>query len=901
MEISGQVLEAAAQSMYNGTVAQQQEAADFFSSWQNSSDALITSVRFLSSSTDSSDALQFITCCVILYASDEWFKYDREILDEIRNVMVQFTFERKHTPITSSKLDEIIAKMAFNDWPEQWEEFVPELHSFIKNDFSDNDFNSQTHVFMILSYFLNMISNSPKISLKRRAMMIELFMQITPSILQVDNDSDELSDDFTLYKINSTNIENFPPIVVEAFLDFAESLCLIMGSDSSMVIPFSTYIFITFSKIDEYSEKSFRAISSLFSPSSYLTHLIPFMTKSIENYESEDEPILPPFHVFICTFLSKFINIADSYITTEEISQPIQKLFQSTLEYAPHDDFCQHFWTLWADCLEKISNDSSKSLHEILSPLFQLIISTIYELLPCSMQSSRLISPLTASTLESFMKIDPEETINFVDSQPLSISQCISIGIIQEPVFLPKIVQLVEECTSMDDISVLSAILYMISRNISLMKTNPSLITTLQEISYNYLLEVDDDSYHTSILLSLNHVASSFPNALTSNSDFINILFEATQRLQVENFSRLCRILAKVIMTTPQSMKNSYIKIITDISAVPLISTDMETVSIGAQAAWAISSISICGSYLITKYLWKPLLVAMEHCAQQQGDEYCGYFADIVAVFASSVRSAPFGICRKVIMRFIDIAQQSVTANPEIATPVLDAYNLMFQCHRELIDYRDTFANTFVNGMTECPQPSFFEFFSIAGLKDEEKEIVVSAACESIKNADLDISKNAAHLLKTLINRQKDPNFLITWQEPIINSVFEALFDELHKSIVQQIAKVLFSIYKQHFRRQSLDQNLDSIVVEAIVAAVGDQTVTDNFAAALRNAADNKRDFLLLIHDFLIAFGRFNPMEIKLFDDSLEVDSLAYDIGKASIQGSEAAIKNEDEYAIDCI
>lgn len=914
MEVSGQVLEAAAQSMYHGTLAQQQEAANFFSSWQNSNNALISSVRFLSFATDSSDALEFITCCVILYASDQWFKYDRNILNEIRSMMLQYTFTKQHNPITSAKLDEIIAKMAFNDWPEQWEDFIPQLQSFIINDSSEIDFNSQTHVFTILSIFLNMISNSPKISLKRRAMMIEVFIQIIPSIIQNymtssgNKDTNGLSDDPSSYKINSSNIDKVPSSVVEAFLEFAKSLCSIIGNNTSMTISFTTYMFITFVNIPQYAEKSLIAISELFSPSSYLTHLIPYMMKLIVSYESEEASISLTFHEFVCTFLIKFLNIADTYITSDEIAQPIQKLFQVSLNSAPRDTFCQHFWTLWNECLSKISNGLLKSLHPLLSPLFSLIISTSIDLLPCSMQLSRLISPLTSSTFQSLMKISPDETINFINSQQPSISQCISIGIIQHPSFLPKIKELVKECTSMNEITVLSAVLYMISRNISLMKANPELISTLQQLSFNYLLHSDDDNYHTSVLLSLNHVASSFPNALTSNTEFINLLFECASftkdsslRLQEEDFSRLCRILAKVIMTTPQDVRSSYIKRLIDIAAIPLTSADLIMISLGCRAAWAISSISICGSYLITKFLWSPLLVAMEFCAQQQGDENGSYFADIVAVFASSVRLAPFGLCRKSILKFIEIAKQYVTIHSEKATPVLDAFNSMLQCHLELIDFRDTFASTFVRGMAECPQPSFFEFFSIAGLNENEQQVVMSAACNSIKDADLNISKNAAHLLKTLINKQKNSNFLTSWQLPIMKAVFDALFDELHKAIVSPISKVLFAIYKQHLKRNSLSQDLDHIVVEAIESTVGDQNVTLAFANALRNAASNKDDFLLLIKDFLIAFGRCNPTEIKLFDDSLEVRSLAYDIGKTSIQGSPAEIKNEDEYMLDCI
>ncbi|OHT03355.1 hypothetical protein TRFO_29276 [Tritrichomonas foetus] len=1023
MELSGQILEAAAHSMYHGTLSQQQEAAALFATWQNSNNALITASQFLTGG--SSDTLQFVTCCVILYASDQWFKYDREMLNEIRQLILRFTFEQQHSQLINSKLEEIIAKIAFNDWPEQWPNFLADLIFFINPNSSQNDStsnhdsiylrNSQIRVFMILSHFLRMIFCSTKITLRRRAFMIHEFMSHLPSIFELI--------DFSKSDENS-------PEIAQSFLEFAEAVCLIITNDETMVASVSQFIFTHFAVIDIFAEKALKAISTLFSPNNYLTNLIPLMISFVQSKEESHQQISLPFHEFICIFMRKFINIADKFCTNDESISSIQKLLQTTLIYSSRETFSKHFWALWSELLEKVANNNQNhnlnnhtninpnytstsynhivnsstinnnignndasfynTMKMMLPPLLPLVLTTFYELLPCSSNLSRLISPTTSSAVQNLVKITPQETFSFLSTQPPCLPLCFAVGIIHGDPLRQKLAEIVESYVAAHDLQSFSALLYCVSRNTEIMKNEPALISLLQQLTLTYLYhdttpssspttnnslndslnsslnapvesapgendisdcnrdEEEGGSYQTSLLLALNHVASNFPNALTSSQQFIDLLFECAspERLPPSDFARLCRILAKVIMTTPPSVKIQYIERLVNIAAIPFMSAttvqtqtptaavstvinsnnnltsntissgqnnagvppagmiDVGKINVGLQAAWAICSISLCGAYLITKHLWKPLLYVMSIAS---GEENESLFSDIIAAFASSVRSAPWNHCYKAIHEFISIALNSSYLNEHCSTAVLDAFNMMYQCHYDLSDMRETFANTFVQKMASCPQPSFFEFFSIAGIKEHEQQVVVEAACHSLKDPDVNISRTAAHMLKTLVNKQKDQMFVERWQGLIVISVFEALFDNLHHNLIPQLSKVLFAIYKKHIRRNTLSPAIDTIIIHSIVEEIGDQSVTVSFASALRNTANSRENFIQLINDFLISFGRFNPHEIKLFDETLNVSSsivernmettLPMEVRMTQLENAVSVMHNEDEYA----
>ena len=373
------------------------------------------------------------------------------------------------------------------------------------------------------------------------------------------------------------------------------------------------------------------------------------------------------------------------------------------------------------------------------------------------------------------------------------------------------------------------------------------------------------------------------------------ILIFQTERLGKDNFSRLCTIISKVIFTTPPDLKDQYIERLTSIASVPLASGDLDAIEIGTQAAYSIASIPILGSHMITRFLWKPLVTAMKTTSVVP-DHFL--FSDIVSVFASSIRMAPYPLCKKYIKQFMEISLQTLSTtqneNRETTEPmseplnsvpsniddlnlsvsVLDAYNMFCRMFGDAVDdYRDFFANTFAQTMGNNPTPCFFEFFEINGVKENEERVVVDCACSSLMNPDSKITRAAASFLKKMISKRKDDQFIVYWQPKIIRSVFLSLFDELHNEpiVLLSIIRVIYSIYKRHIRNSSLSPVIDQIVVDAISEPVGDDNVSLHIAKSMRCVANSKEEFMQLIKDFLGTYGRMNPVEMKMFDESLSL------------------------------
>ena len=844
-------------------------------SWQNSKDSLISSVKMLNSQ-EISETLRFLICCVVSGTIEMWFQYDRDTLNDIRNFIIQFAFFGDNNDQISDKLDQIIAKIAFNDWPESWQDFIPTMKTYAE---SKNE-KVQIHVFNILSYFLEDVNSSTKISLKRRHLLLNHFLENISMLLNS-------SKDFLESKL-----------VIQAYLKFSNAICLIINNNQEMAIQFSQFLLESFGSMNEYNDIALNAISLLLSPNNYLTHLIPFLIIMINQMEKNGAEITFSLNAFICKYLKNFIPMIDSYCINEENTSNLQKLFSTVLISASRVEFNESFWILWNSVLSNLSKSMipnqhvSTPLNRIISPLIPLIVSTFYDLLPCSTQLSRLITPLTSSSFDLLMKIIPNETIQFLFEQPPSISLCFAVGIIQRSIFTIKLEQLINTFPNIQniDLQTLSGMLFAISRNTLMMKENPIIFDFFQKLTETFLYKCLDIDCNTTVLLALNHIASKSPEIITKTQQFIDLIFECASpvKLERDNFSRICRVLAKVILTIPSNMKEAYIIRLTNIASIPLQSNDLNSIIIGTQAAYSIVSISIFGSYYISKYLWKPLITAMNSTQKEE----C--FSDIVSVFASSLRTAPYGYCKKEITNFLQLASKVEGHD----TAILDAYNMLYQIHRDLENYRDQFALNFVKRIVDSPHQSFFEFFTIAGLKNQEEEIVMNEALSSIRSPDKNIRKSSAILIKKLVLHRKDPQFLQVWENKIIHAAFHALFDKMDNKGLIHIIKLIYAIYKRHIQTNTLDSTIDSLIVEAICESIGDLNMSLQFAASLRSVVNNKAEFIELIQDFLITYGRLNPFEIKIFDDSLMVKSLETSIISAHLIDDSSPImnNNEDEY-----
>lgn len=993
MEVSKELLEAAAHSMLHGNAAQQQEAVEFFETWQNSESVLTTATQIFfvalneakgkqnseSSGNGLTDSLQFIMCCVILdvSSSDSWYKYGVEQIEEIRQNLINITYNFNHSKRVSEKLDQIIANVAFNEWPENWTDFLPMIQHFldayIESKTKENTFTeSSTHVYRTLFHFLKLISGSTKISLKRRSQLLELFITNLPNFIQSIIKENSINMESNTADITVNNLNEIQAL--NSFLEFTSQLFLIIQSNQEITTMLSQFLFETFIEmpsalvkslrgeinsespeerneeiskkileLEKLSSSAFQNLTLLLSKTSYLEHLIIPIINLFEsqvekdNEEQQNNRFNSSFCEFVCNLLMNIIkpifentesNAKVLQIDSSNASQ-IESLLNITLVFAPRDHYCEDFWIFWNHILTKINSTNEKEkennqqffeiFNQIISSLLPLILTTFYEIIPCSTNLSRLKSRLTASSLDFLLKMVPQETIEFMISQPPSLSLCYSLGILKNEQLIPKLMESVEFVKNAlqseePEMPVISAILFALSRNSPLIMKSPAdsnsgerqeiiqiLVDFFKTVSYNFLVESEDSDYQETLLLALNHLGSHAPTVFIQDMEFVDILLNVASdpsKLEKDNFSRLCNIIAKIILVIPPDNKDQYVERLISIASVPLLSGDLDAIVVGTQAAYSIASISFIGSKNITKYLWKPLIAAMKTTSVVP-DHFL--FSDIVGVFASSIRMASYSQCKKYINQFMEISLQTLsvsqneskeTAEQPMSEPlnpvssnsddlnltvsVLDAYNMMCQMYHDSVDeYRDLFANTFAQTMANNPAPCFFEFFVINGLKENEERQVVECACSSLTNPDGKITKAAALLLKKLISKRKDPQFIAYWQPKIIRSVFLSLFDELHNEplVLLSVIHVIYAIYKRHIRNSSLSPIIDQIVVDAIGESVGDGDMSLHIAKSMRCVADKKEEFIQLIKDFLGTYGRMNPVEMKMFDDSLALFS----------------------------
>jgi hypothetical protein len=358
---------------------------------------------------------------------------------------------------------------------------------------------------------------------------------------------------------------------------------------------------------------------------------------------------------------------------------------------------------------------------------------------------------------------------------------------------------------------------------------------------------------------------------------FIQFLFESANpsHLDGSNFSRICRILAKVVGSAPRQHREAMTGRLTGLAAQFLESGDASQVELGTEMAWSIGSLSTCGSYLVTQCLWGPLLSALEATKAPE----------LIAVFPSAIRTAPWGRCRKSCAAFLQI----VLTIPDQDAAILDSYTQIVQCHHEFSDARDVVASAFAQKLIDQTPPCFFEFFKVCSVKDDEEHIVIQAACAALCHFDVDIARAAAGLLRRLVQKSRDGVFLRRWQEQMIRAVFVAFLERLHVGLLKALGNVLFFI----FNKQIPDCAPEESVVEAISEAVDDRELCEAFAESLRGAAQDRGEFLQIIADFLVSAGRANPVDLRHFVDTMEITALARDIMGAM---DPTQMVNEDEF-----
>lgn len=844
LHVTGPILEQAGRSMYQGTIEQQQSAADFLAAWKSSSDALLSAAQFLS--CDFSNVVQFISSAVVFSAvTDTWFKYDRDSLNQIRQSLCSFAFSHvcQNDHLISEKMTSIIAAIAFNDWPDNWPEFLPEMCNAMQASPAQKRLSM-----VILQKFLEQVYTSQKITMKRRSTVLATFLTHIDQILsQIDI-------------INCIDDQD----LVSAYLDFAVNVTKAPGISESFVSDYSSFLFHTFVLNDKVAAMALQAIENM--GYGAFTSLLPTLVEYVQTCQTQQHSVADGFHPFLCRILTSLITSMTGPLDDSNTLQALLKLLEGTLVFHDRNSFVADFWIVWTQLLVP-------RFEIFYRPLLPVLIPAFYELLPMATSLSRLVSPLVGMAFLSLAQLAPAETFQFLAAQGVSHSLCFAVGILKHESLYPKLSETVGFCNPDSSLDVVSSVLFALSRNTEAMEHCADLVTKLEQIVSTFLFKSPD--YQTTVLLALNHVASGAPSLLFHGDlSFVRFLFDSVDpsKLEDENLNRICRILAKLALKAPPEVKDAVVGQLTKMACEFLEASDPVLVVVGAQIVWSIGSLSLCGSHIVTSHLWHPLLKAL--CTHREAP----VFDDIIVVFPSAVRTSSWSICKKTCKEFMKLVL-TITGHDEA---ILDAYNQIVQCHWQLKDYRDAVAGAFVQKLIDQPPAAFFEFFQVTELKPHEEDVVMNAACTAIVGFDMMLAKAAALMARVVVRRRKDPAFLEKWQLPIMRAVFKALFDNRCVKVFRPVSKLLFTIYKTQ-NAEAVDEH----ALAAILEVVEDPEFSRVFVMALRNASPDRERFMITMNDLLTTSGVVNPSDIRLFLAGIEAGTAQTDM---------PCVQNEDEF-----
>ena len=859
MVVSGPMLEQVARAMSHGTVEQQQEAANFLSAWKDSSDALLSASRFLS--TDFSPSAQLLSSMVLLSSvNDTWFRYNREELNNVRQSVLHFVFTASFTgsPLLLDRLEAILAAIALNDWPDEWSEFLPLLCQTMASDPS-----KRVRVLNILNKFLADVAIGQKITLRRRMAIIHAFMPNIEMIMQQIDISNFLGD----------------RDLVTAYLGFTESLALIANTDSAFCERFSGFLFETFMPIDEYAERALKTVETLIMSNCILSHLLPYFSGYLRACQQANRKPIDEFQSFLCRAIDRIVCFLGEIWNNPGVPENLLVMIEGTLTAHRRDKFVLEFWVVWNKILVP-------AFEELFRPIFPLILSTFYELLPAAMSLSRFLSPLVGEAFHKLVAVDSDAVLQFLLKQPISHSLCCAIGIVKHEALFPMLSQIMKSCDTESSLDLVSSVVFALSRNIVKIQDNPEVVKYFEQLVSTFLFRSPE--FQTTVLLGLNHVVSVAPDVFFADLSFIDFLFTALDpgKVELENFRRLCRILAKLIVRAPRDVKDTLGSKLTSMATSYLESGNPADVSLGAEIAWSFGSISACGSYLVTSCLWIPLINAMDRTRDME------VFDDVIAVFPSTIRSAPWGLCRKLWKQFMALIS-TVQGHDSV---IVEAFNQIVQCHSQVKDARSVIVESFVQRLLSEPDANFFDFFEVTDVTPDEEDTVMNVACAALSSVDIRVGTAAARMLRTVIRTKKSPEFLEKWQSVIVQAVFTSLLESRQVPLVRAAANVLFSIYKWHIRMSTFSPDIDQYVISAISGIVDDPEFCRCFAQTLRDAVSDREKFIDCVHDFLITTGRVNPSEIRLFLSGMEASDLSRKLIETALEPNPIAIHNEDEF-----
>ncbi|KAH0789683.1 hypothetical protein GPJ56_006185 [Histomonas meleagridis] len=893
---------------HGGSATDCENANKIIMEWANSSYSLIQSLQIVSECNDETIVLG--ACSVALKCIIEsWTQCQPNIRKNIRDTLCGRLLGFECSPVTKSKIIELIVAIALKDWPEEWPDC---LDSFINSAATSPELCVLD--FKILAQLITQIHETDTITNQRRKQLIEEFNKNTSNLLGMTN-----------WAIGNIDFN----LVGLDMITCIKALCLTSPKELLIIPGFVPTLFNTFVLNELTSNVAIDAAINLFinRPDSHeivkelLDQIIEIASNIIENGYP------PSFPFFLIQFITEYgVSIEEMCYgeednIDEELINWTLTIYRVILQNPPTETHCEEFWHLWRSILYRYFRASkSKNQFDALQPcllLYKNLIPEIRESLYTSFTSAGEGGKLKSINCQAcwifLTAIDKRGMIEFLLSiQQITPSLCYAFGLLDACLnnqeehelllgILPKLFQYQQNSKS---IEFGVSLLYALSHSIRFLNQEIQFLTVFGSCLYHFL-ESEDLTVRSSSVNALYYVSIRQPLLLCKEPEPIFGMLTGKLPEWIVKFDVKHSIkLAKVIVNVGSAQINDYnsAEVYNSLTHIILQMTQSGNIQLVVNALQIMNEITkiklnrkeiVFSQFVdIIIPLLQTILVNSE-----------AYFSQLTETMTSVINTFEFEVIKQIIDQFVGLLLQQPQFK-EVSLIIfsrLRKYFVQMEVFYQMI--QDQFVQPLLPNLAQTRVEVYpiLKFSRAFNRRPETVGILLEISAYFITDERLNVAKESSKMLRTLIldyYEAQNINEIVNCRMQIMQAIFTALTDTFHTPIFNSLAKALNAFFKTITSSTYPPQQFDNDVVTLLKNLTNDMNMLRNFSGYLRFNVLDFKQFAQGLRDFLIAVKCASNSDKYLFKQEIKMDNLTEELMSIVSAEERDAIKAEEIEAL---
>ncbi|OHT17147.1 hypothetical protein TRFO_12676 [Tritrichomonas foetus] len=882
-----QQIEQALLNLHNADIQAQQQANDLIMRWSETPQSIVQAMAIINESQF--EPAVFSACCVAEKdIVQKWMNYlpaDRQV---IRNKLCERLIGYQGNQVTKDKIIRLIVAIALKDWPEDWPTCVQD---FISSATSSPEMCVLD--FQIISELIVTIHETTTITNFRRKQLIEEFDKSTVNLMQIID-----------WSLGNVGFD----LVCYPVIRLLKELCLTAPIEMLYSQDMFTSLFTTFAVNELCSEDAMIAINNLLINRSdakeIASKLFNETLQILGNFCAGECPD------FMLLFIMKYLDVYGTDIDElcfegedmiEDVANLVLSIYQTILNHPPVEEHCEEFWSLFRSVLYRYYRSSrSKNPFDALQPCFQLFQNLIPEIrvslfnaFPTAAEGGKLRSINCQACWLFLASIDKKGMIEFLSEQSPSPSLCYSIGLVdacltgkeeREMVFkiFPK---LFEYNNSTKSVDFGMSLLYAISHAIRFMMRESKFLTAFGACLSTFL-SAPDFRVRSSASNALLYVSMRQPKLLSQEPNpiiniFFNNLTDWVIKCELKVSSKIVKSFALVGSAQPTNeARNSIYEQIYNAVSLNLTSGDLEKIENGMSIVHSLTYVNLVEAAPLYIQFINPLIDLLGQSVAS-GNELST--SQIIETITAVILKNEFDPVKLVLDNFVRILLQLQDFKESVIlslaklrakfVPMEEFYDQIYAAH-----LAQTIPNLAQTQVEAYPLLRFFRFYNI---RPQSISVLLEITVHFIKDERLDVSKEAAKLLRSLLVRlcsEQQVTEIINVRMHLLDATFTALTDTFHTAIFNQVAKTINSLYVAINSSVYPSEQFDNDVAEVLKLKSNDREFLLNFSRCLRSHIQDFPAFAATLKEFLVTTKCASPSDKRLFKPEIKLDSLAQEL-----------------------